>query len=169
MTRPQSKIELSPEALLPIELDGQALTIDQLAAVARDNAPVAVSQDGRERAESAYNTLHRLLSSGKEVYGQTTGVGFKKNEKVSQAAADEHGLNILRSHATGAGPEVPPEQARAMMTVRLNQLAAGGSGASPELLDVLTQALNNGLTPPIKRYGAIGTADLTDLATTALC
>src|SRR5882757_10077311 len=56
-----------------------------------------------------------------------------------------------------------------MLVVRLNQLAVGGSGVNPALLDVLVEVINSGLTPPLTRYGAIGTGDLTALATTALC
>ncbi|MEV0199587.1 aromatic amino acid ammonia-lyase, partial [Nonomuraea sp. NPDC050691] len=77
--------------------------------------------------------------------------------------------DLLRSHACGAGPLVPPERARAMLAVRLNQLLAGGSGVDPAVLPVLAHAVNAGFTPPVRTYGAIGTGDLTALATTALC
>ena len=85
------------------------------------------------------------------------------------AGTADHGRRLLRSHAGGAGPLAPPEMARATLVVRLNQLAAGGSGVNPRLLPALVAAVNSGLTPPIRRYGAIGTGDLTALATTALC
>jgi histidine ammonia-lyase len=48
--------------------------------------------------------------------------------------------------------------------VRLNQLAAGGSGAHPRILDALAEALRTGALPAVHRYGAIGTGDLTVLA-----
>jgi histidine ammonia-lyase len=80
-----------------------------------------------------------------------------------------HGLRLIRSHAGGAGPVLDVSRARAMLAVRLNQLAAGGAGVDPALLDVLAQALNLGLTPPVRMVGAIGTGDLTALASTALC
>ncbi len=56
-----------------------------------------------------------------------------------------------------------------MLVVRLNQIGAGGSGVDPELLGVLADAINRGFTPPVSRYGAIGTGDLTALAATGLC
>jgi histidine ammonia-lyase len=80
-----------------------------------------------------------------------------------------HGLRLLRSHAGGAGPMLDVARARAMLVVRLNQLARGGSGVDPALLDVLAQALNLGLTPQVRMVGAIGTGDLGALASTALC
>jgi histidine ammonia-lyase len=56
-----------------------------------------------------------------------------------------------------------------MLVVRLNQLGAGGSGVDPALLPVLADAINRGFTPPVPLYGAIGTGDLTALASTGLC
>ena len=106
------------------------------------------------------------IASDRAVYGRTTGVGA--NRSVA-AEGDGHGLRLLRSHAGGAGPLIEPEVARAMLVVRVNQLARGGSGVEPKLLDVLAAAINDGRTPPLRRYGAIGTGDLTGLATTALC
>jgi histidine ammonia-lyase len=92
------------------------------------------------------------------------------NRSVSVAAATvDHGLRLLRSHAGGAGPVVAPEIGRAMLLVRLNQLAAGGAGVAPQLLVALAAAVNDRVAPPIRRYGAIGTGDLTALASAALC
>ena len=56
-----------------------------------------------------------------------------------------------------------------MLVTRLNQIGAGGSGVDPAVLDVLADALNRGFTPPVPLYGAIGTGDLTALASTGLC
>jgi histidine ammonia-lyase len=50
------------------------------------------------------------------------------------------------------------------MTVRLNQLGAGGAGASDALLDALAAALDAGLVPVVRRLGALGTGDLPALA-----
>jgi histidine ammonia-lyase len=56
-----------------------------------------------------------------------------------------------------------------MLVTRMNQIGAGGSGVDPAVLEVLADALNRGFTPPVPLYGAIGTGDLTALASTGLC
>ena len=56
-----------------------------------------------------------------------------------------------------------------MLVTRLNQIGAGGSGVDPAVLEALADALNRGFTPPVPLYGAIGTGDLTALASTGLC
>jgi histidine ammonia-lyase len=157
-------------------LDGLRLTPEQVRSIARDGATVHVHPDGYTRAAAAAGAVRRLSAAG-GVYGRTTGVGANRLVQVAPEPGgalgplgpDTHGFRLLRSHAGGAGPLLPPDQARAMLAVRVNQLAAGGSGVATGVLTGLADALNRGLTPPIHVFGAIGTGDLTALATTALC
>ncbi len=150
-----------------VGVDGTGLTCAQVRRVARDGVRVAVAEAGRARARAAWDTM-RAVARRRPVYGQATGVGANRDAAVAAADTD-HGIRLVRSHATDAGPPADPVAVRAMLVVRLNQLAAGGSGANPALLDALAEALNRGLTPPVRRYGAIGTGDLAALASTALC
>ena len=149
-------------------LDGTALTCAEVAAVARGQAQVALSRPGRDRAAAAAEVVRRV-SARREVYGRTTGVGSNRDVTVASGDIAGHGLRLLRSHAGGAGELISPDLGRAMLTVRANQIAAGGSGIDPGLLDVLAECINRGLSVPAARYGAIGTGDLTALAMTALC
>jgi histidine ammonia-lyase len=55
-----------------------------------------------------------------------------------------------------------------MLAVRGNQIAGGGAGVHPELLDAMVEALNAGLTPEIRELGSLGTSDLTSLAEAGL-
>ncbi|MDR8409150.1 aromatic amino acid ammonia-lyase [Nonomuraea sp. 3-1Str] len=142
-----------------LTLDGTGLSCAGVHAAAHGRVEVVAGPAGRARA--AWATARELTGP---VYGRGTGVGANKD-----VAVEHGGHDLLRSHACGAGPPVPPERARAMLTVRLNQLLAGGAGVDPEVLPVLAYAINAGFTPPVRTYGAIGTGDLTALATTALC
>lgn len=142
-----------------MELTGAGLTCAQVHSIAYGAATVGLgSLDAAWRSFSAAQEL-----TG-PVYGQSTGVGANKAVEVV-----EGGLDLLRSHAAGAGPPIGPERARAMLAVRLNQLLAGGSGIDPRVLPVLAEAINSGATPPVRTYGAIGTGDLTALSVTTLC
>ncbi|MDP4502885.1 aromatic amino acid ammonia-lyase [Nonomuraea turcica] len=140
-------------------LDGAGLTCAQVHEAAYGRARVAIAS--LDRARAAWVTAQELTGP---VYGRSTGVGAGKDVPI-----EAPGLHVLRSHACGAGAPVEPARARAMLVVRLNQLLAGGSGIDPAVLPVLADAVNHGFTPPIRTYGAIGTGDLTALATTALC
>jgi histidine ammonia-lyase len=150
-----------------IVIDGRSLTCGQVAAVARGEARVVVGAPALSAAQAAWLAV-RELAAQRPVYGRNTGVGANWTIDVGSDEA-EHGLRLLRSHATGAGPLVATEFARAMLVVRLNQLGAGGAGVDPALLAVLADAINRGFTPPVPMYGAIGTGDLTALASAGLC
>jgi histidine ammonia-lyase len=54
------------------------------------------------------------------------------------------------------------------MVVRANQLAGGGAGVAPGLLEALIGAINDGLTPVTREIGPLGTGDLAGLADVAL-
>ena len=151
-----------PAPCAVVVVAGSDLTCADVVAVARQSHPVALHADGRRRAAQSHALAEHIVSS-RSVYGRTTGVGANR---VLDVGADEpgHGLRLLRSHASGTGPLEPTDRVRAAMVVRLNQLAAGGSGVAPDLLDALEAALLAGAVPALHRLGSIGTGDLCALA-----
>ena len=151
-----------------VQLDGRTLSCGQVRDIARGTASATVTGDGRERARAAARTAAEV-AAGRHVYGRTTGVGANRDQAVSPADLDAHGLRLLRSHAGGGGPLIAAELSRAMLVVRVNQIAAGGSGVDSGIFGPLLAGINDGLAVPVPRYGAIGTGDLTALAETALC
>ena len=151
-----------------IIIDGASLTCAGVAAVARDEVPVTVAAGAVAAARAAWETA-RDVATRRPVYGRATGVGANRNVGLTEEERAEHGLRLLRSHAAGSGPLQPAELGRAMLVTRMNQIGAGGSGVDPAVLEVLADALNRGFTPPVPLYGAIGTGDLTALASTGLC
>ncbi|GAA1635775.1 aromatic amino acid ammonia-lyase [Nonomuraea maheshkhaliensis] len=142
-----------------MELDGAGLTCAKVHQAGYDGARVTIAS--LDRARAAWAVAQGLTGP---VYGRSTGVGANRDVVMEGA-----GLDLLRSHVCGAGPPIEPARARAMLVVRLNQLLAGGSGVDPAVCRSLAYAINHGYTPPLRTYGAIGTGDLTALATTALC
>ncbi len=136
--------------------------------MARDQATVTVAAGAVAAARAAWETA-RDVATRRPVYGRSTGVGANRNVGLAEDERAGHGLRLLRSHAAGSGPLQPAELGRAMLVTRMNQIGAGGSGVDPAVLEVLADALNRGFTPPVPLYGAIGTGDLTALASTGLC
>jgi histidine ammonia-lyase len=149
-------------------LDGQRTGCQQVRDVARGIASASVTEAGIERARAAAATAVRVAAD-REVYGRTTGVGANRDQPVAAGEEAEHGYRLLRSHAGGSGPLIAADLSRAMLVVRANQIAAGGSGVDPGVLAAMLDGVNAGLWVPVPRYGAIGTGDLTALAVAALC
>ncbi|HEX6524892.1 MAG TPA: aromatic amino acid ammonia-lyase [Streptosporangiaceae bacterium] len=150
-----------------IEISGAGLRCADVVRLARHSAWAELAPDAVTRAEMSYE-LAVELGAKRAVYGRTTGVGANRHTVVDPESADQHGLRLLRSHAGGTGEALPDDAARAAMAIRLNQLAAGGSGVHPRLLRALETALRTGALPYVHSRGAIGTGDLTALAEIAL-
>lgn len=149
----------------PIPLSGTTLSCAQVAAVAA-GASVQLTPAGRNRAARSWRAAN-AAAARTAVYGRTTGVGANRNQQIHSDRPDE-ALALLRSHATSAGPLRDPGRVRALLAIRLNQLAAGGSGVAPAVLDALGAMLAADALPPVRECGSVGTGDLTALATAAL-
>ncbi|MFD8498700.1 aromatic amino acid ammonia-lyase [Amycolatopsis sp. NPDC059657] len=152
-----------------IRVDGRTLRCADVVTAAATEGPLAidVSIAAMRAAEHAWK-LADELSTRREVYGRTTGVGANKDDLITGGESREHGLRLLRSHAGGSGDPMSPNQVRGMMLIRLNQLVAGRAGISPELITALANAVRGGALPLVHRLGAIGTGDLAPLAELAL-
>jgi histidine ammonia-lyase len=111
-------------------LDGETLTPETVAGVARGGFPVSLSAEGRKRNVAAYRTTLKLLEGDAPVYGMNTGVGALKTVPIPPDLQEDHQLRLLRSHAVGAGDEVPKEISRAMFAVWGNQIAGAGPGCT---------------------------------------
>lgn len=148
-----------------MEIDGGRLSVTDVAALADRSAVPTLGAAARERILASFRRAQRL-SASRPTYGRSTGVGANRTVQVDDARSAARAL--LRSHATSAGPLRSPRRVRAMLAVRLNQLAAGGSGASPELAEALLQMLGGDALPPVREYAGIGTGDLAALAPAGL-
>ncbi|MFK0009477.1 aromatic amino acid lyase [Paenarthrobacter sp. NPDC090520] len=150
-----------------IEIDGRNLTLAEIVAVA-DGASVGLAAEALERIDASQASAV-ATASRRPVYGRSTGVGANKTVALAESGdADTHGLKLLRSHAVDAGNPLDRRTARAMMVIRLSQLAAGGSGISPVIAEALAGMINADAVPEVREFGGIGTADLPALAGTAL-
>ncbi len=148
-----------------LTLDGSSLTLDQIVAVSRRAQPVEVEGVARERVEASH-VYADSVAEERPIYGRSTGVGANKD--LVQSDPDSQALQLLRSHATSSGELRSAQRVRAMLVVRLNQLATDGNGISPPVVDALAEMLAADALPPVREGGSVGTADLAALATTAL-
>jgi histidine ammonia-lyase len=142
------------------------LTVDHVVAVGNGRA-VRVADESWARVERAHSILVASRDSG-QVYGANTGVGANRGVPVEPQTGSSHALRLWRSHCAGVGPIESAHVVRAALTIRLNQILAGGSGVSVGFAKGLLRALEIGAVPVIHRLGSIGTGDLAQLAEVAL-
>lgn len=146
-------------------LDGSHLSLDEIVAVARHGEPARLEPTARTRVAESHSFAD-AVAEDRPIYGRSTGVGANKD--LVQPDPDSQALQLLRSHATSSGELRSAQRVRAMLVIRLNQLATDGNGINPKVLDALAGMLTANALPPVREGGSVGTADLAALATTAL-
>ena len=141
------------------------LTPDRLEAVARGAAPPRLDAAARDRIGSARAVVEDAVARGDAVYGVTTGIGELASVRIEPADAERLQLNLLRSHAVGAGEPLPEELVRGMMMLLAASLARGHSGVRAELVELLLALLERGVVPVVPSRGSVGSSgDLAPLA-----
>ncbi len=154
---------------MTITIDGGPLTADEVRAVARDRARVAVGDGVPARMAPARQVVVDALAHGEVVYGVTTGFGALANTRISAAQAVAMQYSLLRSHAAGVGPPLEREVVRAMLLLRARTLAQGHSGVRPVLVAFYVDLLNRDLLPVVPSKGSVGASgDLAPFAHLAL-
>jgi histidine ammonia-lyase len=153
-------------------LVGRHLTLEALADVARRGRPVAFDPDARAkvvRSRAAIDAIALAGDDGPRVYGVNTGFGALSETRISASDVRQLQKNLVRSHSTGIGPDLPVPEVRGMMLLRAQVLALGCSGVRPELVDVLLAMLEKRVHPRIPAQGSVGASgDLAPLAHLAL-
>src|SRR6185436_2233544 len=152
-----------------LQLNGQQLTLQQIADVAQGREQVVLAAGARARAERARQVVQDIVAQKRTVYGVNTGFGKLSDVSIDAADLFQLQLNLVRSHSVGLGEPLPEDEARAMLLLRANVLASGFSGARALVIDTLVAMLEKGVTPVIPEKGSVGASgDLAPLAHLAL-
>jgi histidine ammonia-lyase len=166
---PASRGVRETDGIEVVVLTGADLTIADVEAVARADAPARLDVDARARMDEARAVVERLVAAGEVVYGITTGFGDLAGTYIPPADARQLQENLLVSHAVGVGAPLPRDVVRAMLLLRANTLALGHSGCRPVLVDRLLAFLEAGIHPVVPAQGSVGASgDLAPLAHLAL-
>src|SRR5438094_240698 len=152
-----------------MELNGQALTLTDIATVALDGEAVEISSLVQPRILASRKVVEEIIARDAVVYGVTTGFGKLSDVRIPREALSELQLNLVRSHACGIGEPLSEPEARAMMLLRANVLALGFSGIRSEIIEMLCKRLNRRVHPVVPEKGSVGASgDLAPLAHLAL-
>jgi histidine ammonia-lyase len=152
-----------------ILINGNDLTLEQLAQVAGRQAGVALAEPARMKVNAARAVVDKLVRENRLAYAVTTGVGQLSDVRIDATQNRELQVNLVRSHAVGVGEPLSERETRAMMLLRANSLAKGLSGVRGTVIDMLCEMLNKGVHPVIPSQGSVGASgDLAPLAHLAL-
>jgi histidine ammonia-lyase len=151
-----------------ISLPRRALRLEDVHSVSR-GAKVALSAQGHELIGKARHDITRMLGARVPVYGVNTGFGALVDTAIPDDKLRDLQLNLVASHAVGAGDPLTREEVRAAVFLRANMLSKGFSGVRCKLVEHLIGMLNRDVVPVVYEYGSVGASgDLAPLAHIAL-
>jgi histidine ammonia-lyase len=152
-----------------ISIDGNSLTIESVAQVAREGEQVELAQPSLEKIMICRTMLEDKINSGEIMYGVNTGIGEFSEVVLNDEQLRDFQRFLIYNHAAGIGDPLPIEIVRAAMLGRINVHAHGNSGCRPIITQTLIEMLNKGVTPVVCQKGSVGASgDLSPMSQIAL-
>jgi histidine ammonia-lyase len=148
-----------------IFLGVDGMTTEDLVAIARYEAKVRLTEESEKRILSTRKLIEHWVQKEKVIYGVTTGFGALSDVIISKEDTWQLQKNILMSHAAGVGNTLDKKTVRAVMALRIKDLARGRSGIRLQTVNHLIEILNRGICPIVPEQGSVGASgDLAPLA-----
>lgn len=152
-----------------IKVGGDALTIEDVVAVARRGAKVALSAAAAARIRKCRAMLEKKISAHEIMYGVNTGIGEFSEMVLTDEQVKQFQRYLIYNHAAGIGKPAPVEHVRAAMLGRISVHSKGHSGCRPEITLTYVEMLNKGVTPIVCEKGSVGACgDLAPMSQLAL-
>ncbi|MEA1897798.1 MAG: aromatic amino acid ammonia-lyase, partial [Bacteroidota bacterium] len=130
---------------------------------------IELDPDALKEVEKSYSFLESFAED-KVIYGINTGLGPMAQYKINKEDQIKLQYNLIRSHASGSGNNIPNRAVRGLMVARLNNFMQGYSGIHPNVPVLLKDFINDGIIPVIPEHGGVGASgDLVQLAHLGLC
>ncbi|MCK4569912.1 MAG: aromatic amino acid lyase [Bacteroidales bacterium] len=130
---------------------------------------IELDKQAFEEVKKSYSFLEKFAQD-KIIYGINTGLGPMAQYKINKKDQVQLQYNLIRSHASGSGNNIPNRAVKALMVARLNNFMQAYSGIHPEIPILLKDFINHGIIPVIPEHGGVGASgDLVQLAHLALC
>ena len=148
-----------------IVLGVEEMTLEHLVAIAREDVRVRLSRESEELIHASRKLVEQWVQEGRIVYGITTGFGALSDVTISQENSRSLQENVLMSHAAGVGNVLDKETTRAVLALRIKDLAQGRSGIRLFTVHQLVELLNRQVLPLVPEKGSVGASgDLAPLA-----
>ena len=134
----------SEMAMKNIKINGEDLTFTQVEYVVRGDAKISLDKEVKKRVNSAQKIIKKAVDEKKVIYGVTTGFGALSGTFISKDKRKQLQKKIILSHSAGVGDCFDEEIVRAIMLLRINDLAKGHSGIRYGTLETLMEMLIKG-------------------------
>jgi histidine ammonia-lyase len=146
------------------------LKLEELELILRERRPIALAKDAQQAVKRSHAYLRdRLKKSDAPIYGINTGFGSLADTSVPKDKLAQLQKNLVMSHACGTGAPVPAEIVRAMLVLKVQNMAFGHSAVAPATVQRYIAMHNTDMLPVVYERGSLGASgDLAPLAHLAL-
>ena len=147
-----------------IHVGQSTLSLDDFSDLVFKHEKVALDETALDKVNTNFEFLKKF-SSHKLIYGINTGFGPMAQYKVSEENILQLQYNLIRSHSSGSGKLLPAQLSKALMIARLNSFMQAYSGVHTQVVELLSEMINNDICPCIYEHGGVGASgDLVQLA-----
>lgn len=142
------------------------LELAELGHILSERKPIALSPTAKDAIQQSFAYLRDLLKkSDAPIYGINTGFGALHDRSIPKDQLAQLQKNLVMSHACGSGEPVPPEVVRAMLVLKVQNMAFGHSGVAPTTVQRFVDMYNADMLPVVYERGSLGASgDLAPLA-----
>lgn len=148
-----------------VTLKPGTVSLEQLEKIYRRQTSAKLDRSTKPAVEAAAAQIAAAVNSGEAVYGVNTGFGKLASVKIDAGDTATLQRNLILSHCCGVGENTEPEITRLMMVLKLLSLGRGASGVRWELIQLIEDMLQHGVTPIVPTKGSVGASgDLAPLA-----
>lgn len=150
------------------QIGNKILNLEALEQIVLQKSKISINAEANADVVASHQFL-KDFAKDKLIYGINTGFGPMAQYRIEDADAIKLQLNLIRSHSSGMGSLLSPDQSRALMLARLNTMLRAYSGIHPELVELMTNLINAEAYPCVFQHGGVGASgDLVQLAHLAL-
>jgi histidine ammonia-lyase len=148
------------------KLTRDSINLSNIFKILKDDMKIELGEDLISSVLKCRQYLEAAIEkSEKPIYGVNTGFGSLCDTSISNKEISKLQVNLVISHACGAGDYVPVNVVRTMLLLKIINLSLGNSGIRLETLQNLIQMFNRGISPVIYELGSLGASgDLSPLA-----
>ncbi|MEO8733801.1 MAG: histidine ammonia-lyase [Flavobacteriales bacterium] len=154
----------------PHQIGTIGLDLAELGHILSTRSLIALSKEAELAVKRSHAYLRdRLKQSDAPIYGVNTGFGSLADTSIPKDKLAQLQKNLVMSHACGTGDPVSAEIVRAMLVLKVQNMAFGHSAVAPATVQRLIDMYNADMLPVVYERGSLGASgDLAPLAHLAL-
>lgn len=147
---------------------GRNLNLKDFRQILYEGKGIGYSDEIKKLVEKNYEFL-KHFAENKIIYGINTGLGPMAQYKIDDDKSNDLQLNLIRSHASGAGNPLDELSVLSSLVIRARCFCGGYSGINLDVLTILQDLITHRVIPFIPEHGGVGASgDLIQLAHIAL-